>query len=68
MTQMSLPKKKKSNVNHTPKKFKRTTYKEEKANTCNTKDSQPITGDENKRGREEKRPKITNPKQLRKWW
>ena len=33
----------------------------------NIKDGHQTTGEENKRGREEKRPTITNPNQLRKW-
>ena len=33
----------------------------------NTKDSHQITREGNKRGKEEKRPTKTNPKQLTKW-
>ena len=33
----------------------------------NAKDSHQITREKNKRGREDKSPKITNPKQLMKW-
>ena len=33
----------------------------------NTKDGHQTTREENKRGREEKRPTKTSPKQLRKW-
>ena len=33
----------------------------------NTNDSHQITREENKRGKEEKRPTKTNPKQLTKW-
>ena len=33
----------------------------------NTKDGHKTTREENKRGREEKRPTKTNPKQVRKW-
>ena len=38
--------------------------KKKKQSKHNTKDSQQITREENKRGREEKRPTKTNPKQL----
>ena len=39
----------------------------EKGTKHNTKDSHKITREENKRGREEKRPTKTNPKQVTKW-
>ena len=41
--------------------------KKKKESKNNTKDSHQITKEENKRGREEKRPTKTNPKQLTKW-
>ena len=41
--------------------------KEKKESKHNTKISHQITREENKRGREEKRPRKTNPKQLTKW-
>ena len=41
--------------------------KKKKESKHNTKVSHQITREENKRGREEKRPTKTNPKQLTKW-
>ena len=41
--------------------------KNKKQSQHNTKVSHQITREENKRGREEKRPRKTNPKQLTKW-
>ena len=41
--------------------------KKEKESKHNTQVSYQITGEQNKRGREEKRPIKTNPKQLAKW-
>ena len=41
--------------------------KKEKESKHNTKVSHQITREENKRGREEKRPTKINPKQLTKW-
>ena len=58
----------KSNGNHKPKPAVDTHIKKKKQTKYNIKDSHQSTREDNKRGREEKRPKITNPKQLRKWW
>ena len=41
--------------------------RKKKESKHNTKVSHKITREENKRGREDKRPTKTNPKQLRKW-
>ena len=41
--------------------------KKKKESKHNNKDSHQITREENKRGREEKKPTKTNPKQLTKW-
>ena len=48
----------KSNWNHKPKIYSGDTHKKRKAIQHNTKDSQKITREENKRGREGKRIKI----------
>ena len=53
--------------NHTQKSTIDTLIKEKKQFKYNTKNSYQITRDENKRGKEERSPTITNPKQLRKW-
>ena len=42
-------------------------HKKKKELKHSTKVSHHITREKNKRGREEKRPTKTNPKQLRKW-
>ena len=44
-----------------------TLTKKKKQPKHNTKDGHQTTREENKRGREEKRPTKTSPKQLRKW-
>ena len=65
---LKRPKKKKKRMATTNQKTRMDTHiKKKKQTKYNTKDSYQITRKENKRGREEKRPKITNPKQLRKW-
>ena len=49
-----------------PKTATDTQTKKKRQPKHNTKDSHQITREENKRGREEKRPTKRNPKQLRK--
>ena len=44
-----------------------THIKKKKQTKYYTKDRHQVIREENRRGREEKRAKITNPKQLRKW-
>ena len=53
--------------NHKPKTYSKYTQKKEKESKHNTKISHQIIREENKRGRGEKRPAKTNPKQLTKW-
>ena len=49
------------------KKLEQIQTKKKKQPKHSTEVSHQITREENKRGREEKRPTKTNPKQLRKW-
>ena len=52
---------------HKMKSYNRYTHKKKRESKHNTEVSHQLTWEKNKRGREEKRPTKTNPKQLTKW-
>ena len=56
----------KSRGNHNPKIYKNT-HKNKNQSKQDTTGSDQTSGEKNKTGKKKKGPKITNPKQLRKW-